>query len=162
MSTRYRRHCRVLRLATLAVGLGLATLVALGLLGPPMPHRLDASALDAGQWWSLRLIVALPAVGYLWALWSAQRALADLAAGRTFQPTVSRAMRHIGAGVLLGALIEVFALTNLMRLLLGGSGSYLYVDLSAIVLGVLGAALILLARLVDEARAMQVELDGII
>lgn len=162
MSTEYRRHCRVLRLATLTVGLGLATLVVFGLVGPPMPHRLDASSLDAGQWWSLRLIVALPAVGYLWALWSAQRALADLAAGRTFQPTVSRAMRHVGAGVLLGALVEVFALTNLMRLVLGGSGSYLYVDLSAIVLGVVGAALVLLARLVDEARAMQAELDEII
>lgn len=162
MSTDFRRHCRVLRLATLTVGLGLAALVALGLVGPPMPHSYDASALDAGQWWSLRLVVALPALGYLWALWSAQRALGDLAAGQTFEPTVSRAMRHIGAGVLVGALIEVFALTNLMRLVLGGSGSYLYIDLSAIVLGVLGAALILLARLVDEARAMQAELDAII
>jgi hypothetical protein len=159
MSDDFRRHCRVLRLATATVALGLGAVVALGLVGPPMPHRFDASALEPFQWWSLRLVVALPAVGYLWALWSAQRALGDLAAGRRFQPTISRAMRHIGAGVLIGALIEVFALTNLLRLVLGGHGSYLYFDLSAIVLGVVGAALILLARLIDEARAMQVELD---
>jgi hypothetical protein len=157
----FRRHCHLLRLATGAVALGLFLLVALGMAGPPMPSRFDATALDPGRWWLLRLVVALPAVGYLWALWSAQRALGDLAAGRTFQPTVSRAMRHIGAGVLAGALIEVFAMTNLMRLVLGGTGSYLFFNLSAIVLGVVGAALVLLARLVDEARAMQVELDEI-
>jgi len=162
MSHGFRRRCRALQLTTAAVALGLAAVVALGLVGPPMPTRFDVQALDPGQWWTLRLIVALPALGYLWALWSAQRALGDLAAGRTFQPTVSRAMRHAGAGVLLGALIEVFALTNLMRLVLGGSGSYLYFSLSAIVLGVVGAALILLARLVDEARAMQIELDEIV
>ncbi len=158
----FRSHCRALRWATLTVAIGLATLVALGLVGPPMGMRIDASALTGEQWVSLRLIVALPAVGYLWALWSAQRALGDLAAGRTFQPTVSRAMRHVGAGVLAGALFEVFALTNLMRWVLGGQGSYLYFDLSAIVLGVVGAALILLARLVDEARAMRAELDEIV
>lgn len=162
MSDRFRRHCRVLRLMTVTVAFGLAAMVALGVVGLPMPTRIDFSALEPGQWWSLRLIVALPAAGYLWALWSAQRALGDLAAGRTFQPTVSRAMRHIGAGVLVGALIEVFALTNLLRWLLGGSGSYLYFDLSAIVLGVVGAALVLLARLVDEARALQAELAEIV
>jgi hypothetical protein len=162
MSEHFRRHCRVLRLMTVAVALGLAAMVALGLVGLPMPVRIDVRALEPGQWWLLRLIVALPATGYLWALWSAQHALGALAAGRTFQPTVSRAMRHIGAGVLVGALTEVFALTNLLRLLLGGTGSYLYFDLSAIVLGVVGAALVLLARLVDEARAMQVELAEIV
>lgn len=162
MSHDFRRHCHVLRLATVAVGLGLFALVAMGMVGPAMPSSFDARALDPAQWWSLRVVVALPAVGYLWALWSAQRALGDLAAGRTFQPTVSRAMRHIGAGVLAGALVETFAMTNLMRMILGGTGSYLYFNLSAIVLGVVGAALILLARLVDEARAMQVELDEIV
>ena len=127
-----------------------------------MPAAFDARALEPLEWWSFRLIVALPALGYLWALWAAQRALGDLGAGRTFQPTVSRAMRHIGGGVLVGALIEVFALTNLLRLVLGGVGSYLYFDLSAIVLGVVGASLVLLARLVDEARAMQAELEEIV
>lgn len=159
MSHEFHHRCQVIRLATLTVLLVLAALVVLGLVGFPVLHNLNLRTLDQGQWWTVRLIVALPAVGYLWALWSAQRALGDLAAGRMFQPTVSRAMRHIGAGVLIGALIEVFALTNLMRLVLGGVGGYLYFDLSAVVLGVVGAALILLARLVDEARAMQIELD---
>lgn len=161
MSQAFRSHCRVLRVATLMGALGLFALATLGMVGPPMPAKLDFAALDPGQLWLLRLVVALPAAGYLWALWSAQRALGELAAGRTFQPTVSRAMRHVGAGVLAGALVEVFAMSNLMRLVLGGTGSYLYFNLSAIVLGVVGAAIVLLARLVDEARAMQVELDEI-
>lgn len=159
MPADFLRRCRFLRLLIVMVAVGLAAVVALGMVGPPMPHRFHVDELEPFQWWSLRLIVALPVAGYLWALWSAQHALGDLAAGRRFQPTVSRAMRHIGAGVLIGALIEVFAQTNLMRLLLGGHGSYLYFDLSAIVLGVVGTAIILLARLIDEARALQVELD---
>ncbi len=161
MSDSFLNQCRLLRLATAAVALGLALLVGLGLVVSPIPLNLDVRTLDSGQWWSLRLVTALPVLGYLWALWSAQHALGELAAGRTFQPTVSRAMRHIGAGVLVGALIQVFVLTNLMRWVLGGSGGYLYFDLSAIVLGVVGAAIMLLAGLVDEARTMQTELDEI-
>ena len=84
-----------------------------------------------------------------------------LGAGRLFHPTVARAMRHIGIGVLAGALFNVFAVTNLSRWIAGGHGGYLYLDLSGIVLGVVGAALVLLARLVDQARALQAELDEI-
>ena len=63
--------------------------------------------------------------------------------------------------LLSGALLSVFALTNLSRWILGGHGGYLYFDRSGIVLGVVGAALVLLARLVDQARALQAELDEI-
>ena len=110
----------------------------------------------------LSLVRILPGAGYLWALWAVQRALADLAEGRLFHATVARALRHIGFGVLVGALLNVFAVTNLSRWIAGGHGSYLYFDLSSIVLGVVGAALVLLARLVDQARALQAELDEIL
>lgn len=162
MSDRYALHCRRLRVATVLVGVGIATLVLFGLVGPPIPIRVEAAGLSPAQWTAVRLIVALPACGYLWALWAAQQALGGLAAGQRFQPTVSRALRRIGGGVLFGALAEVFLLTNLLRLVLGGTGSYLYVDLSAIVLGVVGAALIPVARLIDQARALQAELDEIL
>ena len=71
-------------------------------------------------------------------------------------------MRHMGAGVLLGALLNVFAITNLSRWIVGGHGGYAYFDLSGIVLGVVGAALLLLASVVDQARDLQAELDEIL
>ncbi len=157
---RFRSQCRLLRIAAVAVFAGLLLLLGLGMVGLPWG---TAAAADTG--WTTRVLLSLvrflPGLGYLWALWAVQRALGDLAAGRLFHPTVARAMRHIGIGVLAGALFNVFAVTNLSRWIVGGSGSYLYFDLSGIVLGVVGAALVLLARLVDQARALQAELDEI-
>ena len=158
ISERFRHQCRLLRLATLGVMLGLLALVLPGLVGLPLWPAGPPPMTDSQRLW-LTGVQGLPALGYLWALWSVQRALADLARGRTFHPTVARAMRHIGVGVLLGALLEVFVVINLVRWVLDARGSYLYFDLSAIVLGVVGAALFLLARLVDQARAVQAELD---
>ncbi|HWS77779.1 MAG TPA: DUF2975 domain-containing protein [Thermomonas sp.] len=161
MPDRFRSQCRWLRFAALAVFVGLFLLLAMGMTGlpwrtaPALPEDRDTRAL-------LSVVQFLPGLGYLWALWAVQRALGDLAAGRLFHPTVARAMRHIGIGVLAGALFNVFAVTNLSRWIAGGSGSYLYFDLSGIVLGVVGAALVLLARLIDQARALQAELDEIL
>ena len=162
MSDRFRRHCRALRLATLIVFFGLALLVASGMAGLPfwpvgatMPDgRFEVALVYGAQ--------ALPAIGYLWALWSVQRALGDLALGRIFHPTLARALRHVGIGVLAGSLLKVFAVTNLLRLMVEMRGNYVWFELSAIVLGVVGAALVLLARVVDEARQVRAELDEIV
>jgi hypothetical protein len=161
MSDAFRTQCRVLRVATAVVLAGLVVLVLSGVGSVPFWLDDGLGPLTGPQRWQLRLVNGLPAIGYLWALWSVQRALGDLAAGRTFHPTVARAMRHIGGGVLAGTLLEVFVVTNLARLVVG-HGSYLYFNTSAIVLGVVGAALVLLARLVDRARALQAELDEIL
>nr|WP_225444656.1 DUF2975 domain-containing protein [Pseudomarimonas arenosa] len=131
----------------------------MGLAGAPWLGPPPAS--DQHRW-LLMLVAALPAMAYLWGLWAVQRALADLAEGRMFHLTVSRAMRRMGTGVLIGALLNVLVVINLARWISGARGSYLYFDLSGIVLGVVGAALILLARLVDQARVVQAELDEIV
>ena len=161
MSDKFRRQCRVLRLATQAVFAGLLALLASGAAGvpwwPPGATLPESRALQL----ALYAVHALPALGYLWALYSVQRALGDLAAGRTFQPTLSRALRHTGIGVLAGALLNVFVVINLTHLVLDVRGSYAYFDLSAIVLGVVGAALMLLAHVADEGRRLQSELDEI-
>ena len=161
MNDRFRNQCRLLRASSLVVFVGLFLLLAMGMVG--LPWRMTTGMPEGGSTRALLSVVQfLPGLGYLWALWAVQRALGDLAAGRLFHPTVARAMRHIGIGVLAGALFNVFAVTNLSRWIVGGSGSYLYFDLSGIVLGVVGAALVLLARLVDQARALQAELDEIL
>lgn len=159
---RFRSQCRLLRAATLVVIAGLCLMLGLSVAVLSWQPATAGSESAAGTEILLMLVQVLPAVGYLWALWAVQRALGDVAAGRMFSPTVARAMRHMGVGVLAGALFNVFLVTNLSRWIAGGQGSYLYFDLSGIVLGVVGAALILLARLVDQARALQVELDGIV
>jgi hypothetical protein len=162
MSDRFRHQCRLLRLATRVVFFGLALLVLTGAAGLPffpngakLPESFPARLALFG-------VQALPAIGYLWALWSVQRALGDLAAGRLFDHAVARALRHIGIGVLAGSLLKVFAVTNLTRLLIDLRGGYAWFDLSAVVLGVVGAALVLLARVVDEARQVRAELDEIV
>jgi len=158
----FRRQCRALRSATLFVFFGLSLVVLTGASG--LPWFPDGAKLPAAFLPRLGvfLIQALPAFAYLWALWSVQRALGDLAAGRIFHPTLARALRHIGGAVLAGSLFKVFAVTNLTRLILEVRGSYIYFDVSAIVLGVVGAALVMLARVVDEARLVQSELDEIL
>lgn len=159
----FRSQCRWLRSATIIVFVGLCLIlgliVAMGVL-TPAPHAVHLEDNRIGIW--LSFIDLLPAVGYLWALWAVQRALGDVAAGRMFDRAVARAMRRIGAGVLAGALFKIFAVTNLSRWITGGPGSYLYFDLAAIVLSVVGAALIVLARLLDRARALETELEGIL
>jgi hypothetical protein len=159
---RFRNHCRLLRLATLFVFACLCLMVGVAsvaaITGPW--RTIVPGGLQPTQSLLLAVRVA-PALGYLWALWAVQRALGELAAGLLFHPTVARAMRHMGAGVLAGALFNVFAVTNLSRWIAGGHGGYAYFDLSGIVLGVVGAALVLMARLVDQARALQAELDDI-
>ncbi|MCC7097050.1 MAG: DUF2975 domain-containing protein [Thermomonas sp.] len=157
---RFRHQCRLLRVATLVVFAGLFLLLALGASG--LPWRPSAASTDDGTLLLLRLVRLLPGLGYLWALWAVQRALADLAVGRLFHATLGRALRQIGIGVLIGALLSVFAITNLSRWIEGGQGGYAYFDLSGIVLGVVGAALVLLARVIDRARAVQAELDEIL
>lgn len=160
---RFRSQCRLLRAATLVVFVVLYLMLGAVALAALWPWRPPAAPEGISGTQALLLAVRLlPGLGYLWALWAVQRALGDLAAGRLFHPTVARAMRHIGIGVLAGALFNVVAVTNLTRWIAGGEGGYLYFDLSGIVLGVVGAALVLLARLVDQARALQAELDGIL
>lgn len=156
----FRQQCRLLRVATLVVFMALFLLLALGAGG--LPWRQSGASLDDGSLVLLRLVRLLPGLGYLWALWAVQRALAHLAEGRLFHATLGQALRQIGIGVLVGALLSVFAITNLLRWIEGGVGGYAYFDLSGIVLGVVGAALVLLARVIDQARAVQAELDEIL
>jgi hypothetical protein len=162
MSDAFRRHCRALRLATQVVFYGLALLVLTGAAGLPFFPNGAKLPEDFPTRLALFGVQALPAFGYLWALWSVQRALGDLGAGRIFHPTVARALRHVGFGVLVGSLLKVFAVTNLTRLFVDVRGNYAWFDLSAVVLGVVGAALVLLASVIDQARDVQAELDEIL
>ena len=75
--------------------------------------------------------------------------------------TLNATVRKVACGA--AEVVPLVAVTNLSRWIIGGGqGSYLYFDLSGIVLGVVGAALILLSKLIDQARSLQAELDEIL
>jgi hypothetical protein len=157
----FRRRSRQFRDLTTIVIVGLALVLLLGplaWLAQIVTHRTDPSARQA----FLMADLLAPGLFYLFALWSIRAAFDDLGKGRLFETTVTAALQRVGWSLLAGGLISVFVVTNVARVLTDGRGGYLHFDLPGIVLGVVGAALVLLARLIDQARAIQAELDEMI
>ena len=161
---RFQRRCRLLRHAAGVVWLCLALLLVLPCLVVPLASLLLHGDATGHGWRDLLLagVYVFPGALYLWGLWAVRRALGELAQGRLFAVAVARAMRQIGWAVMAGAMFNLFAVTNLARLIRHGRGGYAYFDLSGIMLVIVGAALVLLARLVEQARRMQAELDEIL
>lgn len=157
----FRHRCRWLRVAVIGAVSLLALLLTAVYVVMPVIYLATSGRMAASSLF-LVLVHVLPAVAYLWALWAVQGALGDMAAGRMFQPTLARALRRIGYGVIAGAVLKIFAVSNLSRLIEHTQGGYAYFDLSGIVLAIVGAALILLSRVVEQAGKVQGELDGII
>lgn len=153
----FQRHCRLLRALATCVFAGLSILLLIGVV-LPLLHTGGMAKPTV----MLGLVHASPGICYLWALWVTRQALADMASGKVFHATVAQALRRIGGSVILGAILSIFAVTNLSRIIQGGHGGFAYFDLSGIVLAVVGATLIVLARLVEQARALEHELDEMI
>lgn len=160
----FRRHCRTLQIMATGVFVCLALVLAFPYLLIPLAHvaMTEAATASGQRQLLLGLVQVSPGICYLWALWAMRRALGSLAAGQLFQPTVARALRQIGGGVIAGAMISIFAVTNISRVIVHGRGGFAYFDMSGIVLVMVGAALIMLARLVDQARRLEAELDDMI
>ncbi len=108
------------------------------------------------------LIWASPAACYLLGVWFIGRAMGQLARGRLIQPTLASALRRVGLSLGFGGVISVFVVTNLLRLLDHAKGGYLNFDVAGMTLGMIGGALFLLGRVVDQAGAVQAELDEMI
>lgn len=159
----FSRQCSLLRLAATGVLVSLALLLALIYLFLPVRSLVDGSPVVAA-WRNLwvALVHLSPGACYLWSLWAVRRALGDLGRGRLFHSAVTRALRQVGYGVVAGALLNLFAVTNLSRIILHTRGSFAYFDLSGVVLAIVGGALVLLAAVMDQARALQCELDEIV
>lgn len=160
----FRGQCRLLRRVATSVSICLALILALPYLLLPLAHVvMEKAATPPDQRQLLLGLVQMsPGVCYLWALWAMRRALGNLASGQLFQPTVAKALRQIGGGVIAGAMVSIFLVTNISRVIVHGQGGFAYFDMSGIVLAMVGAALILLARLVEQARRIESELDDMI
>lgn len=112
--------------------------------------------------WLNGAVFAAPTLFYLFAVWSIGRALGELARGRLLEPTLSSALRRVGLALGMGGVASVFVVTNLLRLLEGGEGGFLHFDVAGMTLGMMGGALFLLGRVMDQAGRVQAELDEII
>ena len=74
----------------------------------------------------------------------------------------SLALRRVGLALGFGGLLSVFGVTNLMRLLGDERSSWAYFDVAGMTLGMIGGALFLLGRVIDQAGLLQAEMDEMI
>jgi len=159
---RLRRRCgQYSWLAAFMVISVAAALLAAGVVGPLVlwqrgqlpenPRMLPAFA-----------IMAIPAVCYLFGVWSIGRAMRQLSRGRLIQPVIADALRRVGLALGLGGVASVFLVTNLLRLIGSTKGGYLHFDVAGMTLGMIGGALFLLGGVMDQAARVQAELDEMI
>ena len=104
------------------------------------------------------VIEMLPMPFYLWAIWTARRAVLLIGKGGALSSVMSRMLARIGIALFAGGLMRVFGVTLALRFV-GSSRSYGYYDPAAITVGVIGLTLVIVARLVAEAEAIRAELD---
>lgn len=118
-----------------------------------------ALAVAVGTYPHVELLVRqLPVLFYVWALWSVRGALAAYAAGGSLAAHAGRSIQAVGVSLFLGGLCNVFAVPLILRSM-RGEGSFAYFDVSAMTLGAVGLALVIIGRLLADAEAARRELD---
>ncbi len=159
---RFRLRCRQFRWLAIfmVVSVG-ALLVLMHAIAPTVMMARGRLDLEASRWLS-QVVWASPTLFYLFAVWSIGSALGQLGRGRLIQPTLADALRRVGLALGFGGLLSVFGVTNLSRLIEGGRGGFAYFDVSGMTLGMIGGALFLLGRVMDQAGRVQAELDEMI
>lgn len=110
---------------------------------------------------ALAITTACPEVLYLAALWWLRRALIELAAGHLFAALVTKALQRIGLLMLCASAISVLLLPSLAAWLGHPPGYLIAYDVSQVVIGALGLSLSIVGKLLQQAAAIQSELDGI-
>jgi hypothetical protein len=159
---RFRRLCGQFRwLATFMV-ISVGAIAALMYVIAPTVLGLRGALPNPGTRILTGLIMGAPSLCYLFGVWSIGRAMGELQKGRLIQPTLANALRRVGLALGTGGVLQVFIVTNLLRLISETKGGYLYWDVGAMTLGMIGGALFLLGRVVDQADHVQAELDEMV
>lgn len=158
---RFRRRCGQFRWLAAFMMVSVGLVVALHVFVTLVAWRSGEWAGPVGQEMTEVAIGVIPAAFYLWGVWSIGQAMGQLARGRLIQPTLTSALRRVGLALGLGGLASVFGVINLMRVL-GFTSSYLHFDVAGMTLGMIGGALFLLGRVVEQAAHIQAELDEMI
>lgn len=107
-----------------------------------------------------RLVLAVPDLCYLLALWWVRVALLEFASGAFHTPVIATALRRVGIALALGSVFILFIAPGLQRLLGANPGYFIAYNIGSAVLCALGAALAMLAQVLKRAARVQTELDG--
>lgn len=106
------------------------------------------------------IILRLPILFYLMAIWMMRQAFGALAKGALFNDVVPFLLKWIGFALSAGALMTVFGVPILYRIVVaGGAGSIASFDPAAITIGIVGLMLTILARLFAQAVDNRAELE---
>lgn len=159
---RFRRMCRQFRWLAIFMVCSVGGLLALiHLIFPALMWLVNGRAMKIDEL-AVSAVWIAPAACYLFAVWSIGRATGQLADGRLIQPTLASALRRVGLALGVGGVLTVFVTSNLLRLLGATRGGYLNFDVGAMTLGMIGGALFLLGRVIDQAGRVQAELDEMV
>ncbi len=163
-SARFRNMCRQFRwLAIFMVCSVCAVLTWMYVFIPILAYQRASLPQAIGPIDLLEQAIWLtPTFFYLFGVWSIGSALGHLSRGRLIQPTLSKALRHVGIALGLGGSLSVFGISNLSRLIGGERGALAYFDVAGMTLGMVGGALFLLGRVIEQAGRLQSELDEMI
>ena len=161
-TARFRRLCGQFRWLAVFMVISVGAVVALMSVIAPTVLGLRGTLPEPGTRILTGLITGAPSFCYLFGVWSIGRAMGELQKGRLIQPTLASALRRVGLSLGVGGVLQVFVVTNLLRLINETKGGYLYWDVGAMTLGMIGGALFLLGRVVDQAGHVQAELDEMI
>lgn len=155
------RSARLRRLLTgLSVGLwGLLILERFSAAGIDLfSHGMDTEAVKRLTY---EFVIALPQIFYLLSLWWIRQALASFAQGELYGPTIIRMLNRVGIMLAAGTLTNVFLVPVLSRGLGYSPGYWVAFDVAGLVLGAVGLALTVIARVLQGAAQTQAELDEI-
>ena len=161
-TARFRRRCAQFRWLAVFMVVSVGALLALMHIIVPIVFLAKGEYRPFIHLWLPEVVKASPTIFYLFAVWSIGAAMGQLAKGRLIQPTLVHALRRVGLALGFGGLLSVFGVTNIMRLVDGGQASWAYFDVSGMTLGMIGGALFLLGRVMDQAGRVQAELDEMI
>lgn len=153
----FGRHASALRRALTILFAGAAIALIAERLGYAGVYAGSADTAAIGA----QALLAIPAAVQLTALWQLRQMAAEAAAGSPFAAAAARGLRRAGLLLIVAALLTLFAAPTLHRLVGEARPRMIDFDMTTIITGAIGAALALLARLLDQARAVQSELDEI-
>lgn len=158
--TRFRLMCRQYRWLAVFMVVSVGALLALLHLISPLTLAARGDRTLDGDFWR-QLIMASPTACYLYGVWAIGAAMKRIGGGALLQPAIADALRRVGLALGIGGVISVFVAVNLLRLM-GMASGYAYFDVPGMTLGMIGGALFLLGRVMDQAAAAQAELDEMI